>query len=144
LDRLTNGAFERPDVIRWRLIYLAQALREIFAKQTLSSELRAHGLLQTRGTTAPPCSSVGHNRKITRRFPTRLLWVQFDIDGEILAFTADGIDAFRETIKTRSPRLMSSERTAVLTACIPSLSRDNLDENGGGNQGLKRRPVAKS
>jgi hypothetical protein len=24
------------------------------------------------------------------------------------------------------------------------LSRDNLDENGGGNQGLKRRPVAKS
>jgi len=27
----------------------------------------------------------------------------------------------------------------------PSLvSRDNLDENGGGNQSLKRRPVAKS
>jgi hypothetical protein len=25
-----------------------------------------------------------------------------------------------------------------------SVSRDNLDENGGGNQGLKRRPVAKS
>src|SRR5215831_14574995 len=24
------------------------------------------------------------------------------------------------------------------------VSRDNLDENGGGNQGLKRRPVAKS
>jgi hypothetical protein len=24
------------------------------------------------------------------------------------------------------------------------LSRDNLDENGGGNQGLKRRPVARS
>ena len=24
------------------------------------------------------------------------------------------------------------------------LSRDNLDENGGGNQSLKRRPVAKS
>jgi hypothetical protein len=23
------------------------------------------------------------------------------------------------------------------------VSRDNLDENGGGNQGLKRRPVAK-
>jgi hypothetical protein len=23
------------------------------------------------------------------------------------------------------------------------MSRDNLDENGGGNQGLKRRPVAK-
>jgi len=24
------------------------------------------------------------------------------------------------------------------------VSRDNLDENGGGNQGLKRRPVARS
>jgi hypothetical protein len=31
-----------------------------------------------------------------------------------------------------------------LAACIDyELSRDNLDENGGGNQGLKRRPVAK-
>ena len=26
----------------------------------------------------------------------------------------------------------------------PLLSRDNLDENGGGNQSLKRRPVARS
>jgi hypothetical protein len=25
-----------------------------------------------------------------------------------------------------------------------AMSRDNLDENGGGNQSLKRRPVAKS
>jgi len=25
-----------------------------------------------------------------------------------------------------------------------TVSRDNLDENGGGNQGLKRRPVARS
>jgi hypothetical protein len=27
---------------------------------------------------------------------------------------------------------------------VDPMSRDNLDENGGGNQGLKRRPVAKS
>jgi hypothetical protein len=26
---------------------------------------------------------------------------------------------------------------------VPKLSRDNLDENGGGNQSLERRPVAR-
>ena len=32
----------------------------------------------------------------------------------------------------------------TLEALRRQVSRDNLDENGGGNQGLKRRPVAKS
>jgi hypothetical protein len=36
-----------------------------------------------------------------------------------------------------SPRQQMDVQRAVV-------SRDNLDENGGGNQGLKRRPVAKS
>jgi len=35
-------------------------------------------------------------------------------------------------------------RLALVGAIVDELSRDNLDENGGGNQSLKRRPVAKS
>ena len=42
---------------------------------------------------------------------------------------------------------VSNHRFDLATDCAPamhrSLSRDNLDENGCGNQSLKRRPVAK-
>jgi hypothetical protein len=40
-------------------------------------------------------------------------------------------------MRSKTAKPLSSQHTA-------SLSRDNLDENGGGNQSLKRRPVAKS
>jgi hypothetical protein len=36
------------------------------------------------------------------------------------------------------------EAGGIILSIGVDMSRDNLDENGGGNQSLKRRPVAKS
>jgi transposase len=43
----------------------------------------------------------------------------------------------RESLVNERSRIINRMKSALV-------SRDNLDENGGGNQGLKRRPVARS
>ena len=53
-------------VVRWRLVDLCQWIFEEFrvtvAKQTLSRELRAHGLSQALGSSASSCAGRGRDR----------------------------------------------------------------------------------
>jgi hypothetical protein len=49
--------------------------------------------------------------------------------------------AIEAALQTAKKYVDNAELTRLLTE-RDKLSRDNLDENGGGNQSLKRRPVA--
>jgi uracil-DNA glycosylase len=70
-------------------------------------------------------------------------WLGFDETG--IPFTRAHKQALDLRLLAAQDETRSECAVTVLLSCQASRrSRDNLDENGGGNQGLKRRPVARS
>jgi hypothetical protein len=73
--------------------------------------------------------------------PRRERTVEFELPK--IESAADALKASSAVIAACAAGELSPHEASEIMGLI-SMSRDNLDENGGGNQGLKRRPVAKS